>query len=46
MVPLKEMEPLLERLMQFDALANDPCGGERKSPSLPIGQGCRVNKRG
>jgi len=26
MMPLKEMEPLLERLMEFDALAKSPTG--------------------
>jgi 2-dehydro-3-deoxyphosphooctonate aldolase (KDO 8-P synthase) len=34
MIPLKEMEPLLERLMEFDGLAkaNPPGGGKRAAP--------------
>ncbi len=44
MIPLKEMEPLLARLMQFDALAKTPVRAQTKtpakSPSETNQQGC------
>ncbi len=33
MIPLKDMEPLLERLMQFDALAKTPGKARTKAPT-------------
>jgi hypothetical protein len=35
MIPLKEMEPLLARLMQFDALAKTQVRAEAKTPAKP-----------
>ncbi len=40
MMPLKEMEPLLARLMQFDALAKTGVKITAKSPSESPKQGC------
>jgi hypothetical protein len=31
MMPLKDMEPLLERLMEFDALAKAAAGGSTRA---------------
>ncbi len=36
MMPLKEMEPLLARLMQFDALAKTPTTARAKSPAKSL----------